>query len=90
MTQATADYGPENPRDWSAGDPSLLDPKAPHETAGVLRAHRSGKPGAELMVLLRLKGTRLMQLMQKALDDETAAEKSKRAIHDAGVAKGAK
>lgn len=87
---ATAEYGPDNPRDWDANHPSLRDPRAPHETSGVLRMHRAGKSGADIMIALKLKGTALMRMMQRAMDDETAAERDGRQIHDAGVGKGAR
>jgi len=69
--------------DWSADDPILKSPLAPHETAGVLRFHRAGHKGAEIMKLFKLRGTKLMKLMQKAMDDEGAAARANRPIHDA-------
>ena len=83
MVKTAADYGPDNPRDWDPNHPSLKSSLAPHETAGVLRMHRAGKKGAELMKLLRLRGTKLMNQMQKALDAELGAAKAGRDIYDA-------
>lgn len=79
----TEELGPDNPRDWNPNHPMLKSTGAPHETGGVLRMHRAGKTGAELMKLLRLRGTKLMNQMQKALDDEAEAHCAGRPIHDA-------
>lgn len=84
---AVEDFGPENPRDWDVSHPSLSSP-APHETSGVLRMHRSGKKGADIMVALKMRGTELMSSLQKAIDDETAAAKAGRPIHDALIPNG--
>ena len=79
----TEEFGPDNPRNWDPNDPMLKSSLAPHETGGVLRMHRAGKTGAELMKLLRLRGTKLMDQMQRAMDAESAAHRAGRPIHDA-------
>lgn len=81
------EFGPEDPRPWDLSHPSLGSP-SPHETAGVMRIHRTGKSGADLMVTLRMKGTALMKELQKAMNEEDAANKAGRPIHDAGIPKG--
>ncbi|AXH46805.1 helix-turn-helix DNA-binding domain protein [Mycobacterium phage Acolyte] len=67
---------------WDPNHPSLKSPIAPHETAGVLRMHRAGYKGADIMKILKLRGTRLMSQMQRALDEETRAGHAGRPIHD--------
>ncbi|QGJ94835.1 hypothetical protein SEA_BLINN1_75 [Mycobacterium phage Blinn1] len=71
--------------DWNPNDPILKSPYAPHETGGVLRIHRSGYRGSQVMKILKLRGTKLMKQMQKALDDETRASAQGRPIHDAAI-----
>ncbi|ASJ79781.1 hypothetical protein KIY85_gp69 [Mycobacterium phage Heffalump] len=70
---------------WDPNHPLLRSPAAPHETAAVLRMHRAGYKGAQIMKILKLRGTRLMSQMQKALDDETRAAHAGRDIHDAKI-----
>lgn len=79
----TAQYSPENPRDCNPNDPILKSPLAPHETAGVLRIHRAGHKGADIMKMFKLRGTRLMKQMQRAMDDESRAHAAGLKIHDA-------
>ncbi|QDP44651.1 hypothetical protein SEA_NOTHINGSPECIAL_67 [Mycobacterium phage NothingSpecial] len=71
--------------DWDPNHPLLRSTAAPHETAGVLRMHRAGYKGADIMKLLKLRGTRLMKQMQRALDEETRAAHQGRDIHDAKI-----
>ncbi|ASR86521.1 hypothetical protein SEA_CHANGELING_69 [Mycobacterium phage Changeling] len=71
--------------DWDPNHPSLKSPMAPHETAAVLRMHRHGYKGAEIMKVFKLRGTRLMKQMQRALDAETQAGHAGRPIHDAKI-----
>ncbi|QJD52536.1 hypothetical protein PBI_AN9_74 [Mycobacterium phage AN9] len=80
-------YGPDNPREWDPNDPKLKSPYAPHETAAVLRMNRAGFKGAHTMKLLRLRGTQLMNQIQRAMDVEQAAHRARRPIHDARVVK---
>lgn len=79
----TAEYGPDNPRDWDPNHPMLRSPRAPHETAGVLRAQRAGYTGKELMNMFRLRGTALMRSLQNAMDAESQAYAVQLPIHDA-------
>ncbi|AAC18509.1 hypothetical protein SEA_LAKES_74 [Mycobacterium phage Lakes] len=74
-------------KDWDPNDPKLKSPYAPHETAAVLRMHRVGFKGAHTMKLLKLRGTQLMNQIQRAMDAEQAAHRAGRPIHDAGVVK---
>ncbi|QXO13347.1 hypothetical protein SEA_TROOPER_70 [Mycobacterium phage Trooper] len=71
--------------DWDPNHRLLRSTAAPHETAAVLRMHRAGYKGADIMKILKLRGTRLMKQMQKALDDETRAAHAGRDIHDAKI-----
>ncbi|QJD50274.1 hypothetical protein SEA_IWOKEUPLIKEDIS_71 [Mycobacterium phage Iwokeuplikedis] len=61
----------------------LRSPMAPHESAGVLRMHRAGYKGKDIMKTLKLRGTKLMTQMSKAMDDEQSAARAGRPIHDA-------
>ncbi|ASR86169.1 hypothetical protein SEA_BOBSWAGET_64 [Mycobacterium phage BobSwaget] len=69
--------------DWDPNHRLLKSTAAPHETAAVLRMHRANWKGADIMKLFKLRGTKLMKQMQKALDDETRAAHAGRPIHDA-------
>lgn len=80
--QATADYGPDNPRDWNASHPALSSPLAPHETAGVLRLNRAGYLGTEIMELTGMRATVLVAALQQAMEDENEAHRQGRPIHD--------
>lgn len=71
--------------DWDPNHRLLKSPIAPHETAAVLRMHRSGHKGSDIMKLFKLRGTTLMRQMQKALEDETRAGRAGRPIHDAKI-----
>ncbi|AMS00968.1 hypothetical protein SEA_LOSER_72 [Mycobacterium phage Loser] len=71
--------------DWDPNHRLLKSTNAPHETAAVLRMHRAGYKGADIMKLLKLRGTRLMSQMQRALDAETRAAHAGRPIHDAKI-----
>jgi hypothetical protein len=87
MQAPPIEHGPDNPRDWTTAHPSLLAQNTPHETAGVLRIHRAGRSGKEIMKALGLRGTSLMKQMQKAIDDESHAHACGRDIHDAPITK---
>lgn len=67
--------------DWSTADPSLTDSKAPYESAGILRAHR-GMPGPALLKTFRMRGTKMMTALQKALAEENKAQQKGLEIHD--------
>lgn len=72
----------DNPRNWDPDHPSLKSPLAPHETAAVLRFHRTGRPGAEIRKLLKLKTLALMTMMREAMEQESKAFEDDRPIHD--------
>ncbi|WP_280350392.1 hypothetical protein [Nocardia abscessus] len=77
--------------DWNPNDPLLKSTDAPHETAGILRIHRSGVRGQALMNLFpRYAGTALMRQIQRGLDQEGDAYKRRLPIHDATVQEGTK
>ncbi|ASZ75236.1 hypothetical protein PBI_MISSWHITE_70 [Mycobacterium phage MissWhite] len=75
----------EDMTDWDPDHPMLKSPLAPHEAAGVLRMRRNGYKGAQIMKLLKLRGTRLMNQMQRAMDAEQVAHRAGRPIHDARI-----
>lgn len=89
-TTGIAEYGPDNPRDWNPNHPSLTATDAPHETAAVMRIHRTGRPASEMMKLLKLRGAALTSQMQKAIDDEVRAARAGRPIFDSLFPKGIK
>ncbi|QGJ88825.1 hypothetical protein SEA_YECEY3_74 [Mycobacterium phage Yecey3] len=76
----TDEYGPENPRAWDPNHPLLQSRGAPHETAGVMRAHRAGYKGNELVKLLKMKPMTLTSALSKAMDDENTAARQSRDI----------
>lgn len=82
MVKTAQDYGPDNSREWDPDSPLLKSPMAPHETAAVLRMQRAGYPGSSIMKTLKLRGTALMNQMQKALNEETRASGHGRDVHD--------
>lgn len=61
-------------------DPALAEP-GPYETAGLLRAYR-GVPPPQLLKMFRMRGTRMMKLLQKARFEELKAEEAGLEIHD--------
>lgn len=85
----TDEYGPDSPRDWNPNATELRSPEAPHETGGVLRMHRNGMKGSEIMKTLRLKGTALMVQMSDDLDAESDAKEVGVDIHDAVIRRAA-
>lgn len=86
------EYGPENPRDWNPNAPELTSGKAPHETAAVLRMHRAGKKGVEIMKELGhrrpMKGTVFMEELSDAMTAEYDAAQAGVDIYDARVKPG--
>jgi hypothetical protein len=60
-------------------------PHAPHETAGILRIHRSGVKGPELRKLFKVGPVALVNAMSKAIDAENEAYAEGRAIHDVKI-----
>ncbi|AWY03893.1 helix-turn-helix DNA-binding domain protein [Gordonia phage Nedarya] len=82
---ATDEYGPENPRDWTTDDRGLTVRgmlKAPHETAGVLRMQRNGIKGADIMRILRARGTDIAEQLKDAMEAESDAAEAGVPIHD--------
>ncbi|AEJ93363.1 hypothetical protein SEA_KIPPER29_71 [Mycobacterium phage Kipper29] len=71
--------------DWNPDDKILKSPLAPHESAAVLRMHRAGHKGADTLKILKVRATKLMKQMQRALDEETRAAHAGRPIHDAKI-----
>lgn len=61
----------------------LTDPRAPHETAAVLRLHRAGWPAPKICGLLKISKDQLVHELNRAIDDETQAGLAKLPIHDA-------
>ena len=82
---AEDEYGPDSPRNWDPNAIELRSLEAPHETGGVLRMHRNGLKGAEIMKKLKLKGAALMSEMQDAMDAESDAKEVGVPIHDASI-----
>jgi hypothetical protein len=68
-------------------DPAMVTtaPKAPHETAGVLRMYRNGVSVPKIMRSLGLSKETLMYLLTLALEDENEAHRLGQSIHDAAV-----
>ncbi|UJD21169.1 hypothetical protein SEA_SORORFAGO_72 [Mycobacterium phage SororFago] len=79
----TDEHGPDNPRAWDPNHPLLKSTGAPHETNGVMRAHRAGRTGKELVQILKLKPLALSKALSRAMDEENEAAKRGRDIHDA-------
>jgi hypothetical protein len=73
--------------DWNPDDPALKFASAPHETCGLMRFHRSGRPSKEIMSTFRLKGTQFIGLLQKEKEMETEATNRGRDIHDPVIPK---
>lgn len=82
------EFGPDNPRNWDPNAPELTSLDAPHETAAVLRMQRAGKKGVEIMKLLRMRGTALMDELRHAMDSESDAAEAGVDIYDAPIKKG--
>lgn len=72
----------EEPRDWNTEHPSLHAKDAPHETAGLLRAYRTGKPVSELLTQFGLRPAKLMKLLDKAIAEESEAAHANRHVYD--------
>ncbi|BBX09461.1 hypothetical protein [Mycolicibacterium aichiense] len=76
------------PRDWDPNHPMLRSPLAPHETAGVLRVHRAGFKGPDILKLLKMRATRLSRELERAISAEQEAAHQGRKIHDAKIPQG--
>lgn len=70
-------------------DKALLSKAAPHETAGLMRIHRTGRPAQEIAKMFKLRGHRLVAALKNTLDEEQAAYEQGRPIYDALMPKGA-
>lgn len=68
-------------------DPSLTDPSAPHEVAGVLRMHRAGLSARDIKKTLKypIIGTRIVDELNTAIHQETEADHAGRSIYDGEV-----
>jgi len=62
--------------------PSLFADKTPHELSGLLRAKRNQWPPRVLVEMFGLEGDRLSAALQRGLDQEHAAIKAGRKIHN--------
>lgn len=77
-------------------DATLTDPKAPHETAAVLRMYRAGMTPPAICRILGMSKRQLQHELQSGIDDENEAHRLGAPIHDsvaspvAGVEKNAK
>lgn len=76
--------------EWDPDHHSLKDPNAPHETAAVMRWHRSKVPSQEILKMLRMRGTVLIKKLEDAMEQERVAHESGRPIHDDLIQKGTK
>lgn len=90
MVKTDDGYGPDNPRNWDPNHPQLRSPLAPHETSAVMRAQRAGYRGTELVKLMRMPALKVVRALEKALDEEGAATRQSRPIHDSLIEKGTK
>lgn len=63
-------------------DPILKSNLAPHETRATMRMHRAGWPGGEIVKVLKIKGTALVESMKQAMEEEGIAHRSNLPIHD--------
>lgn len=70
-------------------DPLLTDLSgAPHEPPAVRRLQLADWPMGEVRPLMNYTGTRMMRVLEKALDDENAAHERKLPIHTGTAPKG--
>lgn len=83
-------HNTDNPRDWDPNHPSLKSPLAPHESAAVLRMHRAGMTGVDMMKILKCRGGRLTKMFQRGLDVEGIAAMRGVPIYDSLIEKGTK
>lgn len=89
MTSFYDPYEPvRKPADYSTDDATLEEEKSPHETAAVLRMHRAGWPAPRIMEAFGISKETLMLNIRLAMEDETEAHRTGRAIHDALIKKG--
>lgn len=81
-------FSPETPRRWDPDHIMLKSPIAPHEVGWVLRLHRAGWPGEQIVKEFRLKGSQLASKFRLACEEEIIAKKQQRPIHDAFIKRG--
>ncbi|QGJ88375.1 hypothetical protein SEA_DREAMTEAM1_67 [Mycobacterium phage DreamTeam1] len=74
------EFGPDNPRPWDPNHPLLRSRGAPHETNGVMRVHRAGYTGNELLKLLKMKPMAVSKALSRSMDEEGTAAKQNRDI----------
>jgi len=79
---------PREKKDWTADDPILKSPHAPHEVPAVLRLHKAGWPGGEIMQALDVRASKLVASLAEATNEEKRAAQANRPIHDALVKEG--
>ncbi|AXH48840.1 hypothetical protein SEA_STEAMY_66 [Mycobacterium phage Steamy] len=80
-----AKHCPDNPREWDPNHLTLSSPLAPHETSGLLRMHRAGHSGEQIMKTLKVRAADFTRQFSKALDAEQAAHDQGRPIYDAKI-----
>ncbi|QBJ00255.1 hypothetical protein SEA_PHARAOH_67 [Mycobacterium phage Pharaoh] len=76
-------YGPDNPREWDPNHRTLSTRHAPHETSGLVRMHRAGHSGQQIMKLMKIKARELTKHFGAEIDAEQAAHAQGRQIYDA-------
>jgi hypothetical protein len=72
--------------EFSMDDKTLRCPfldYAPHEPSAALRMQQLGWPGPKIMDALNLRGTQLMNSLEKGLEAQNAAARRGCVIHDA-------
>lgn len=67
--------------DWNPDDP-VLNGRAPHELAGILRWHRAKVPSRQIMSMLKLRGTQLIKSIEVATAQERLALQVGVPVHD--------
>lgn len=72
---------------FDSKDPFWTDPKAPHETAGVLRMFRNKIPGPEIAEMLKIDPEELQGMLRCAMDAESSAARRNVPIHDGSIGK---
>ncbi|QGH79748.1 hypothetical protein SEA_ANON_77 [Gordonia phage Anon] len=80
----TDEYGPENPRDWTTDDPTLMPgsiARAPHETPGLLRMWRGGMKVYDITKLMGIKLRPLMKAINSGIEAESKAHHRGRSMH---------
>lgn len=76
------------PTEWSMDDPALEAKDAPYEATAARRMHKNGWPAGELRKALNLRGSTLIDLLQKLAKEEHDVARSWRKIHHVEFPKG--